>query len=88
VHGGRISYSLYLVHVPLFEVFWAVMERIPAFHADGLLGTVLTPVVFLAAFGIAHLLYSLVEEPSRRVLRRLTSGPRAVPPKAVGAPPA
>jgi peptidoglycan/LPS O-acetylase OafA/YrhL len=91
VHGGRISYSLYLVHVPLFEVFWAVMERIPAFHADGLLGTVLTPVVFLAAFGIAHLLYSLVEEPSRRVLRRssrLTSGSRAVPPKAVGAPPA
>jgi len=91
VHGGRISYSLYLVHVPLFEVFWAVMERIPAFHADGLLATVLTPVVFLAAFGIAHLLYSLVEEPSRRVLRRSsrpTSGPRAVPPKAVGAPPA
>jgi peptidoglycan/LPS O-acetylase OafA/YrhL len=88
VHGGRISYSLYLVHVPIFEVYWAVMERIPAFHADTTLATVLTPLVFLSAFGTAHVLFRLVEEPSRRALRRLTSGPRATPPPAAGVPPA
>ena len=88
VHGGRISYSLYLVHVPIFEVYWAVMERIPAFHQDGVLATVLTPLVFLSAFGTAHLLFRLVEEPSRRVLRRLTSGRSATPAPAAGATPA
>lgn len=88
VYGGRISYSLYLVHVPIFEVYWAVMQRIPAFHKDGTLSTVLTPLVFLSAFGTAHLLFRLVEEPSRRALRRLTSGPRATPAPAAAAPPA
>jgi len=72
VHGGRISYSLYLVHVPLFELFWAAMERIEAFRADAPLATALTPVVFLAAFALAHVLYTLVEQPARRALRRLT----------------
>jgi peptidoglycan/LPS O-acetylase OafA/YrhL len=70
VHGGRISYSLYLVHVPLFEVFWAAMDRVPAFHADGVAATLLTPVALAAAFVAAHLLYRLVEEPARRTLRR------------------
>jgi peptidoglycan/LPS O-acetylase OafA/YrhL len=70
VHGGRISYSLYLVHVPLFEIFWAAMDRIPVFHADGLLATVLTPLAFASAFVAAQLLYRLVEEPARRALRR------------------
>ena len=70
VYGGRISYSLYLAHVPLFEIFWALMDRVPVFHANGLLATVLTPLAFASAFVAAHLLYRLVEEPARRALRR------------------
>lgn len=71
VHGGRISYSLYLVHVPLFEVFWTAMERVDVLRPNGMLGTVLTPLVFLGTFLLAHLLFRLVEEPVRRSLRRL-----------------
>lgn len=74
VHGGRISYSLYLVHVPVFEVWWTAMERVGILHDDGLLSEVLTPLVFVGVFVLAHLLFSYVEEPARRALRRLTSG--------------
>jgi peptidoglycan/LPS O-acetylase OafA/YrhL len=70
VHGGRISYSLYLVHVPTFEVFWTAQERLGILQHDNLLSTVLTPLVFVAVFVLAHLLYRYVEEPARRALRR------------------
>jgi peptidoglycan/LPS O-acetylase OafA/YrhL len=70
VHGGRISYSLYLVHVPTFEVFWTAQERLGALQHDNLLSTLLTPLVLLAVFALAHLLYRYVEEPARRALRR------------------
>jgi peptidoglycan/LPS O-acetylase OafA/YrhL len=69
VHGGRISYSLYLVHVPMFEVYWTATERIRALNPDGPLAIVLTPLVFLATFGVAQLLYTVVEEPARRRMR-------------------
>nr|WP_062399251.1 acyltransferase [Pseudonocardia sp. AL041005-10] len=26
VHGGRISYALYLVHIPMFEIFWFLSD--------------------------------------------------------------
>jgi peptidoglycan/LPS O-acetylase OafA/YrhL len=80
VHGGRISYSLYLVHVPIFEVFWSAIDRIPEFHVDGPLSTALTPVAFLTTFALAHLLFCLVEEPARQGLRRLTT-PRTPSPR-------
>ncbi|WP_051580708.1 acyltransferase family protein [Pseudonocardia acaciae] len=70
VHGGRISYSLYLVHVPLFEVLWTFMHRTEVLQPDTPLATVLTPVAFIATFALAHALYKLVEEPARRALRR------------------
>jgi peptidoglycan/LPS O-acetylase OafA/YrhL len=86
VHGGRISYSLYLVHVPIFEAFWSAIDRIPAFHVDGPLATALTPVAFLTTFALAHLLFRLVEEPARQTLRRLTTPrtPRSSPPRESG----
>lgn len=73
VHGGRISYSLYLVHVPVFEVVWTAMIRY-----RGLIGPD-TPGGIAAAFAAlvvvfvaAHLLWKLVEEPARVRLRRVT----------------
>ena len=69
VHGGRISYSLYLVHVPIFEIWWTAMERVGILHDDGLLSTVLTPLVLLGVFVLAHLMFTYVEEPARQALR-------------------
>jgi peptidoglycan/LPS O-acetylase OafA/YrhL len=74
VSGGRISYSLYLVHIPLFEVFWLAQEHFPVLlgrstplaHAVGL-------TVLLATVPVAALLHRLVEEPAR--LRLSRSGP-------------
>lgn len=70
VHGGRISYSLYLIHVPVFEILWTAMERIGVMHDDGTLATALTPIAFALVFVLADLLHRLIEEPARRALRR------------------
>ena len=48
MHGDRISYSLYLVHVPVLEVFWTAMSTFPALRPGRPLwfaGVVLPPVV-------------------------------------------
>jgi peptidoglycan/LPS O-acetylase OafA/YrhL len=69
VHGGRISYSLYLVHVPVFEIFWTYMGWSPRIAPGSALGTLLVPHVLLLAVLLAHLAYRYVEEPSRLWLR-------------------
>jgi len=69
VHGGRISYSLYLVHVPVFEIFWTYMIWEPRIAPGSALGTFLVPHVLLLALVLAHLVYRYVEEPSRLWLR-------------------
>jgi peptidoglycan/LPS O-acetylase OafA/YrhL len=73
VFGGRISYSLYLVHIPMFEVFWLAQEHFPQLlgrstptgHAVGL-------AVLLLTLPAAALLHGLVEEPARLRLARLS----------------
>jgi peptidoglycan/LPS O-acetylase OafA/YrhL len=84
VHGGRISFSLYLVHIPVFEVFWTVMGWHPRIGPGTGLWALLVPHVFLLPFVLAHLLYRYVEEPARRALRRLVPVRRAVPAVAGG----
>ncbi|MPR00319.1 acyltransferase family protein [Modestobacter sp. I12A-02628] len=69
VHGGRISFSLYLVHIPVFEVFRSAMEWYPTVAPGTPLQTLLAPQVFLGSFVLAHLCYRFVEEPSRLWLR-------------------
>ena len=69
VHGGRISYSLYLVHIPVFEIFWTNMAWKPRIAPGSALGTFLVPHVLLVVFLVAHLTYRYVEEPSRVWLR-------------------
>jgi peptidoglycan/LPS O-acetylase OafA/YrhL len=71
VHGGRISYSLYLVHVPLFEVLWTAMLRYPMIAKGTVAGAVLGWATLAGAFVVAHLLWRWVEEPSRLRLRGL-----------------
>jgi peptidoglycan/LPS O-acetylase OafA/YrhL len=83
VHGGRISFSLYLVHVPVFEVLWTHMDWYPAVAPGSALGSFLVPHVLLLCFVLAHLSYRYLEEPARLWLRgrgpgRLT--PAARPP--------
>jgi peptidoglycan/LPS O-acetylase OafA/YrhL len=75
VRGGRLSYSLYLVHIPMFELFWLAQEHFPmllgrstsAGHALGL-------AVLLATVPVAALVHRLVEEPARVGLGRLVRG--------------
>lgn len=82
VHGGRISYSLYLVHVPLLEIFWTGMQSTARLAPGSALGEALVPQLPLVALLLAHLAYRFVEEPARRWLRG--SGPGR--PSRVGTP--
>jgi peptidoglycan/LPS O-acetylase OafA/YrhL len=78
VLGGRLSFALYLVHVPVFEVFWTLMGWYPRLAPGSTIAGFLTPHVLLSTLPLAYLLYRFVEEPARRRLRDL-AGPRRGP---------
>lgn len=69
VHGGRISYSLYLVHVPVFEIFWTHMGWNERIGPGSALGSFVVPHLLLLVVLLAHLSYRYVEEPARLWLR-------------------
>ena len=69
VHGGRISFSLYLLHVPVFEIFWTQMAWRPSLAPGSPLGTFLIPQMPLLVLLLAHVLYTCVEEPARMWMR-------------------
>ena len=72
VHGGHVSYSLYLVHIPMFEVFWLAQEHFPqALGRSTDLGHVVGLAVLLATVPVAGLVHGVVEEPARLRLARL-----------------
>lgn len=71
VFGGRMSYCLYLVHIPLFEMYWLLLQH----HVlSPLAAQVAGLLVLLGALGIAALLHRVVEEPARRALGRRGPG--------------
>ena len=70
VHGGRISYALYLVHIPMFEIFWFLSET-GVLPAGGETGHLIALVVVAGTLPVAHLLHALVERPARRWMRAL-----------------
>jgi peptidoglycan/LPS O-acetylase OafA/YrhL len=79
VYGGRLSYGLYLVHIPLFEVYWFALQRFPMLAPQTALAHVVGVQVLLATLGIAALTYRFVEEPSRRGMRALTPAVERLP---------
>jgi peptidoglycan/LPS O-acetylase OafA/YrhL len=79
VYGGRLSYGLYLVHIPLFEVYWLALERFPLLAPHTALAHVVGVQVLVATLGVAALTYRFVEEPSRRSLRALTPAVERLP---------
>ncbi|MGY1783124.1 acyltransferase family protein [Geodermatophilus sp. SYSU D01036] len=91
VHGGRISFSLYLVHVPVFEIFWTHMGWYPFMGPNSPVGSFLVPHVLLGCFLLAHLSYRYLEEPARLWLRGRGPGrwvrTQRTPGAAVGAVP-
>jgi peptidoglycan/LPS O-acetylase OafA/YrhL len=82
VYGGRLSYGLYLVHIPLFEVYWFALERSPLLAPHTALAHVVGVQVLLLTVGAAVLTYRFVEEPSRRSLRALTPAVERLPVRA------
>ncbi|MBP2364642.1 acyltransferase family protein [Pseudonocardia parietis] len=71
VHGGHISYALYLVHIPMFEIFWFLSEK-GVLPAGGETGHLIALTVFVGTLPVAHLMYTLVERPARRWMRALS----------------
>jgi peptidoglycan/LPS O-acetylase OafA/YrhL len=88
VYGGRISYALYLVHIPMFELFWLAQAYLPELAAHTALGHVVGTGVVLGAGVVAAATYRWVEEPARRHMRHLVAPRVAGPsePKPLPAP--
>lgn len=71
VLGGRISYSVYLVHVPVYEIFWTFQKTVPQIAPGGPWTSFLVPNLPVVAIGLGWVLWRFVEEPARRRLRDL-----------------
>ena len=77
VLGGLISYSVYLVHMPIIEPLWALQAVVP-WLAPGSAGSKLAfLIVPLLVLLVGYALWRWVEEPSRRALRDVWGGARA-----------
>lgn len=77
VHGGHISYALYLVHIPMFEVYWLAMRRFSWLAPQTVLAHVVGAVLVLSTVAVAALAFRFVEEPARRRMRAVRlSAPR------------
>lgn len=86
VHGGRVSYGLYLVHIPMFEVYWLAMAYLPALAHPTPVAHLVGAGVLLATLPAALLLHRWVEEPGRRRLNALGRRPAPAARGAVPAP--
>ncbi|KQP12230.1 acyltransferase [Pseudorhodoferax sp. Leaf267] len=81
---GRISFSIYLVHMPLLKLVLGTLVLQPWFMGltpalrFGVAALCLVPLVLLAS----HALYRCIENPGNRLAHRWTS--RAGPPRADG----
>ena len=85
VIGGMASYSIYLVHMPVIEIFWKVQMTFPETFGAGTAGAkagfILIPVV-VSVFG--YCLWRFFEEPARRKMRLMST--QSIPERAVDDP--
>lgn len=69
VVGGRISFALYLVHIPVFEIVYTLMGWHPRIAPGTTLGALLLPHALLVTLPLAWLVHRYLEERARRWLR-------------------
>lgn len=86
VVGGMASYSIYLVHMPLIEIFWKMQMTFPealgAGTAGAKVGFILMPAVVSV---LGYCLWRFFEEPARRKMRVMST--QHIPERAVDDPP-
>ncbi len=86
IHGGQISFSLYMIHEPVHTVWnWAVVQYQIAMPKS--VAKVVVVGLIAVAVLLATVLYHAVEEPARKWMRRMidTGDVRDVPAGAAGA---
>ncbi|WP_181783222.1 acyltransferase family protein [Pseudonocardia pini] len=71
VLGGRISYALYLIHIPMFEVYWLAMAYLPELVGSTVLAHLAGLSMLVATVPAAWLLYRWVEEPARVAMKKV-----------------
>ena len=71
VYSGRISYCLYLVHIPMLEVYWLALRKVDALGPHTWLAHLTGLAVVAATFVVAAWAFRLVEEPARVRMRGL-----------------
>jgi peptidoglycan/LPS O-acetylase OafA/YrhL len=85
VIGGMASYSIYLVHMPLIEIFWKMQMTFPEALGTGTVGAkvgfALMPVVVSV---LGYMLWRHFEEPARRKMRVMST--QHIPERAVDDP--
>jgi peptidoglycan/LPS O-acetylase OafA/YrhL len=82
---GKLSYSVYLMHVPVNVAVWFVWGRLePRLHLDAAVSRAMfLCLMFITVLAVASFTYAFVEKPWRERLRhRRTASPVA----AVAAP--
>lgn len=86
VVGGMASYSIYLVHMPVIEMFWKLQMTFPATFGAGTAGAkagfILIPIVVSI---LGYCLWRFFEEPARRKMRLMSV--QSIPERAVDDPP-
>jgi peptidoglycan/LPS O-acetylase OafA/YrhL len=82
VFGGKISYSMYLVHGLVVAALLALWHHITT-HPTGTPLLLMVPALLGVMFALAWLLYRFVEEPGRRRIRQIVEV-RVPPREAVG----
>ena len=87
VYGGRLSYALYLVHIPMFEVYWTALQHVRALGPHTLLAHLTGLGVLVATLVVAAVAYSRVEEPARRRLLSIRRPGRHQLPAGMRVPP-
>ncbi|MBE4719488.1 acyltransferase [Pseudarthrobacter sp. AB1] len=85
VIGGMASYSIYLVHMPLIEIFWKLQMTFPGTLGAGTLGAKVGFILMPAVVSVlGYCLWRFFEEPARRKMRVMST--QHIPERAVDDP--